>query len=115
MSGRRTQPKQCAVEGCEKVAKSRGRCGKHYMRWLRSGDPLGTRRLPAENLDDPADPRHGTPGGYVRGCQCPRCRDAHTAAYRDYMNRHPEQREKHREKARQHMRRLRRKRRDAAP
>jgi hypothetical protein len=36
--------KICAVEGCEKPAiNSRGWCNAHYLRWLRHGDPLGSR------------------------------------------------------------------------
>lgn len=30
----------CSVEGCERVARSRGWCGKHYQRWYNHGDPL---------------------------------------------------------------------------
>jgi hypothetical protein len=30
----------CSIEGCAKPSKSRGWCGKHYMRWERHGDPL---------------------------------------------------------------------------
>jgi hypothetical protein len=31
---------QCSVEGCDRIAKSRGWCNKHYLRWRKSGDPL---------------------------------------------------------------------------
>lgn len=28
----------CSIDGCEKPRKSRGMCGKHYMRWITHGD-----------------------------------------------------------------------------
>lgn len=31
---------QCAVDGCTSPARARGWCGKHYQRWVKSGDPL---------------------------------------------------------------------------
>lgn len=31
----------CAVDGCENEAAARGWCTAHYIRWVRSGDPLG--------------------------------------------------------------------------
>ena len=38
---RTTPPKPvCSIDGCETVAKSRGWCNMHYVRWLRHGDPL---------------------------------------------------------------------------
>ena len=30
---------ECKIEGCSKKAKSRGWCDKHYMRWIKYGDP----------------------------------------------------------------------------
>ncbi len=33
--------KTCAVDGCDRAAKSRGWCRMHYGRWIRSGDPVG--------------------------------------------------------------------------
>ncbi|WP_372699393.1 hypothetical protein [Arthrobacter sp. JSM 101049] len=35
-----TQKPPCDVEGCETEAKTRGKCGKHYQRMLKHGDPL---------------------------------------------------------------------------
>jgi hypothetical protein len=41
------------------------------------------------------DPRHGTMNGYGNlRCRCNDCRAANTAHQKDYMRRHPEQREK---------------------
>jgi hypothetical protein len=31
----------CAVDGCERQAKSRGWCNMHFQRWKRTGDPVG--------------------------------------------------------------------------
>ena len=34
------EPKQCGVEGCDRVANgARGMCKKHYTRWRKHGDP----------------------------------------------------------------------------
>ena len=30
---------KCVIPGCEKLARSRGWCGMHYMRWFQHGDP----------------------------------------------------------------------------
>lgn len=47
------------------------------------------------------DPRHGTVNGYTNlGCRCPACTRSNADRMRDYMNRHPEQREKHRQRER---------------
>lgn len=32
----------CSIEGCAKPAAARGWCNGHYIRWRRSGDPLGS-------------------------------------------------------------------------
>lgn len=32
--------KKCSIDGCEQFTRMRGWCPKHYMRWLRHGDPL---------------------------------------------------------------------------
>ena len=32
----------CGIEGCENPYKARDWCKKHYMRWVRHGDPLAT-------------------------------------------------------------------------
>ena len=46
---------------------------------------------------DVDDPRHGTTNGYGNlNCRCDDCRAANAAHHKDYMGRHPEQREKHR-------------------
>lgn len=51
----------CLVDGCDGRVKGRGWCEKHYMRWIRRGDPLAERppaRPPAactvESCDRPA-------------------------------------------------------------
>lgn len=35
----------CSVAGCDKPAKSRGWCNRHYCRWRYYGDPEGTRQI----------------------------------------------------------------------
>ncbi len=32
---------ECGVDGCDRLAVSRGWCTAHYMRWYKHGDPLG--------------------------------------------------------------------------
>lgn len=49
----------------------------------------------------PADPRHGTINGYNNlYCRCQPCRDANNARQYDYMERHPDQRRKTRDRRR---------------
>ena len=31
----------CSIEGCDKPVKARGWCNRHWLRWDRHGDPLG--------------------------------------------------------------------------
>ncbi len=33
----------CSISGCERLAKAHGWCGKHYKRWLKTGDPSQTK------------------------------------------------------------------------
>jgi hypothetical protein len=40
----------CAVDGCDRPARTRGWCATHYTRWRRHGDPL-----PAAPPTDPAE------------------------------------------------------------
>lgn len=35
----------CAVTGCDASVKVRGWCGRHYMRWYRTGDPEAVRTV----------------------------------------------------------------------
>lgn len=35
----------CSIEGCGSPVRARGWCNRHYLRWRRSGDPLGSRRM----------------------------------------------------------------------
>ena len=35
----------CSIDGCNKPAKSRGWCSKHYTRWKRHGDPLKVKQI----------------------------------------------------------------------
>lgn len=44
-------------------------------------------------------PQHGTLRRYQLGCPCKKCRVANNVAHLDYMNRHPEQREKARRRS----------------
>lgn len=39
---------ECAIPGCGKPVRSWDWCSKHYMRWYRTGDPLGIRVSPPE-------------------------------------------------------------------
>jgi hypothetical protein len=36
-------PQRCTVDGCDAKHKARGWCDKHYMRWVRTGDPLAVK------------------------------------------------------------------------
>jgi hypothetical protein len=67
--GRRPKPAQvCAIEGCEREARTRGWCEMHYHRWYRKGDPgeaeerprFGHRRTSAGRA------KKITPKGYVK-------------------------------------------------
>jgi hypothetical protein len=57
-----SQPRTCAIEGCEKDSFSRGWCSKHYSRWQRHGDPLAQLRA----SPTPPDATHK---------HCARCRE----------------------------------------
>lgn len=45
---------RCAIEGCDRLSRSRSWCRLHYGRWLTTGDPLGV--LPAPYT--PPGPTH---------------------------------------------------------
>ena len=36
----------CTIPGCKRPSWSRGWCNTHYTRWRRTGDPLGSSRVP---------------------------------------------------------------------
>lgn len=40
--------KLCSVEGCGGKHKARGYCSKHYMQWIRCGDPIAINNKPPE-------------------------------------------------------------------
>lgn len=96
---------ECSVEGCLNPVKARGWCKTHYMRWFRYGD-VGYKPVPAAVAAerfraDLTDPRHGTNNGYTNlRCHCDRCRAAWTAWFASYMDSHPKQREKARQRSR---------------
>jgi len=54
------------------------------------------------------DRRHGHNGYTNYGCRCDVCREGNRIKQNEYMARHPEQREKHRERRMQRWRELRR-------
>jgi len=39
----RPAKRSCAVEDCDRTARTKGLCGKHYQRKLKTGDPEGVR------------------------------------------------------------------------
>ncbi len=44
------EERECAVDGCERMQRTRDWCAPHYSRWLRTGDPEGSvPRKPREN------------------------------------------------------------------
>ena len=51
--------KICKVNECGNKVKSRGYCGKHYMRFIRKGDPEAV-----------SDRMHGLSGTYEHGLWC---------------------------------------------
>lgn len=70
----------CAVDTCDRDARTRGWCDGHYCRWKRYGDvradvPLRPARTPYAEC--------GTPGAYNRGCRCDDCREANRRRKRD--------------------------------
>ena len=57
-----TEPRQCSVDGCERSRDtSYGWCLKHYKRWKRHGDPIGSTPTRAEK------------GCTIEGCGEPHC------------------------------------------
>lgn len=50
-----SENRECSIDGCTSLAKRRGWCDVHYIRWYRLGDPVAMRRGPAaEVTDEPA-------------------------------------------------------------
>lgn len=52
MGRRASTPNPCSISGCNRATVARGWCHTHYMRWKRTGNPLGTlpgRTYPARN------------------------------------------------------------------
>lgn len=51
----------CAVPQCQEPVRGHGWCNKHYLRWRRTGDPLGTRPTGRPRVD-----RSSLPRGWVK-------------------------------------------------
>lgn len=61
----------CSIDGCEDIAKARGWCGKHYMRWYVHGDPHGAQAR-TRNAESPTG-RMCTVEGCDRPSDVPGC------------------------------------------
>ncbi len=61
---------RCKVDACDKPAKSRGYCAKHYTRFYRHGDPLVNMRK-----GNKKHPLYATWLGMKNRCNNPRCAD----------------------------------------
>lgn len=73
----------CSIDGCENFSKSRGWCGKHYLRWFNHGDPtfvvkrgggtcsveLCERPVLSNKLCQPHDARFRANGNPLRPCK----------------------------------------------
>lgn len=72
----------CSVEGCEREARARGWCMKHYHRWWKHGDPLVLIRGSEINRGFSDHPLYG-----VWGAMLHRCTNAADASYERYGGR----------------------------
>jgi transcriptional regulator with XRE-family HTH domain len=62
--------KICKVEDCDVEVRARGWCNRHYLRWMRNGDPT----VIPEKSPRRDSWRHGSRRGYDLGCRCFPCR-----------------------------------------
>lgn len=66
----RRAPAQCIVEGCDGTHKALGYCNKHYLRWQRTGDPLGKLRR-GSIVYPPLRTRKNLPSSLLRTIELP--------------------------------------------
>lgn len=72
-------PRTCAAAGCEQMARCRGFCSSHYMRWWRHGDPLA-----GGPSHHPADEWSASPTYAVWSNMRQRCDNPNNSAFANY-------------------------------
>lgn len=50
MRGRKNPDAPCAARDCDRRRQTRDWCNKHYLRWLKSGDPLHVERIRGDSV-----------------------------------------------------------------